>query len=116
MSSDNRLQSILEKRRAADKASSSTEIKTSLSRRSAKSKVKEEKKEEKKEAKGTKKTDKRSYKLDKIKAITAKAYGVAAKRKWLVFLIGIGLIAYLVISSGGLGGLGGVVEKVKSFF
>jgi|TARA_R110000744_G_scaffold336224_2_gene441539 prophage tail gpP-like protein len=112
MSSDNRLQSILEKRRAADKASSSTEIKTSLSRRSAKSKVKEEKKE----VKGTKKTDKRSYKLDKIKAVTAKAYGVAAKRKWLVFLIGIGLIAYLVISSGGLGGLGGVVEKVKSFF
>ena len=64
-----------------------------------------------------KRTDsRRKYRLEKIKALTAKFYAVAAKRKWLVFLIGIGLIAYLVISSGGLGGLGGVVEKVKSFF
>ena len=93
MPNNNRLQSIIEKRRARSEA-----------------------KDEKKETKVTKKTDKRSYRLDKIKLLTAKAYAVATKRKWLVFLIGIALIAYFVISSGGFGGLGGIVEKVKSFF
>jgi len=93
MPNNNRLQSIIEKRRARSEA-----------------------KDEKNEAKETKKTDKRSYRLDKIKALTAKAYAVATKRKWLVFLIGIALVAYFVISSGGFGGLGGIVEKVKSFF
>ena len=58
----------------------------------------------------------RNYRLEKIKEVTAKAYAVATKRKWLVFLIGIALVAYMVISSGGLGGLGGIVESVKSFF
>lgn len=57
----------------------------------------------------------RSYRLEKITALTQKFYAVAAKRKWLVFLIGIALIAYLVISSGGLG-FGGIIDKVKSFF
>lgn len=59
--------------------------------------------------------DRRSYRLEKIAALTQKFYAVAAKRKWLVFLIGIALIAYLVISSGGIG-FGGIIEKVKSFF
>ena len=63
-----------------------------------------------------KKSDKRNYKLEKIKELTAKAYAVATKRKWLVFLIGIALVAYFVISSGGFGGLGGIIDKVKSFF
>ena len=58
----------------------------------------------------------RNYRLEKIKEVTAKAYAVATKRKWLVFLIGIALVAYMVISSGGLGGLGGIVESIKSFF
>jgi len=60
--------------------------------------------------------DKRSYRIEKIKELTAKAYAVATKRKWLVFLIGIALVAYFVISSGGFGGLGGIIDKVKSFF
>ena len=71
---------------------------------------------EKKEDKKEKTSDKRSYRLEKIKELTAKAYAVATKRKWLVFLIGIALVAYLVISSGGLGGLGGGMDKIKSFF
>ena len=71
---------------------------------------------EKKEDKKEKTSDKRSYRLEKIKELTAKAYAVATKRKWLVFLIGIALVAYLVISSGGFGGLGGIIDKVKSFF
>lgn len=93
MPNDNRLQSIIEKRRARSEA-----------------------KDEKNEAKTIKSTEKRNYKLDKIKAVTAKAYAVATKRKWLVFLIGIALVAYFVISSGGFGGLGGIVDKVKGFF
>ena len=89
----NRLQEIMEKR-----------------------KQKEEEKNTKKEDRADRSSSRRNYRLDKIKAVTAKAYAVATKRKWLVFLIGIALVAYFVISSGGLGGLGGIVEKVKGFF
>ena len=88
----NRLQEIIEKR-----------------------KQKAEEKNTKKEDRADRSSSRRSYRLDKIKAATAKAYAVATKRKWLVFLIGIALIAYLVISSGGIG-FGGIIEKVKSFF
>jgi len=77
---------------------------------------KEEAKKQKTENRTTKVASRRNYRLDKIKETTAKAHAVATKRKWLVFLIGIGLVAYFVISSGGLGGLGGIVEKVKGFF
>ena len=90
---NNRLQTILERR-----------------------KQKEEAKKEKKENRTTKVASRRNYRLEKIKEVTAKAYAVATKRKWLVFLIGIALVAYMVISSGGLGGLGGIVESIKSFF
>ena len=79
-------------------------------------KQKEENKNTKKENRTTKVASRRNYRLEKIKETTAKAYAVATKRKWLVFLIGIGLVADFVISSGGLGGLGGIVEKVKGFF
>ena len=71
--------------------------------------------EERRKNKGEKVANRRSYRLEKIAALTKKFYAVAAKRKWLVFLIGILLIAYLVISSGGLG-FGGIIDKVKSFF
>jgi len=78
-------------------------------------KQKEEEKKEKRENRTTKVASRRNYRLEKIREVTAKAYAVATKRKWLVFLIGIALIAYLVISSGGIG-FGGIIEKVKSFF
>tara|TARA_R110000824_G_scaffold14985_7_gene63404 strand:- start:4845 stop:5096 length:252 start_codon:yes stop_codon:yes gene_type:complete len=81
-----------------------------------KRKQKEEEKNTKKEDRADRSSSRRNYRLDKIKAVTAKAYAVATKRKWLVFLIGIALVAYFVISSGGLGGLGGIAEKVKGFF
>jgi len=58
----------------------------------------------------------RGYRLDKIKALTAKAYAVATKRKWLVFMLGLAIILYFIFSSGGFGGLGGLIEKVKGFF
>ena len=57
----------------------------------------------------------RSYRIEKIKALTAKFYAVAAKRKWLVFLIGICIIAYMVITSGGIS-FSGIIQKIKGFF
>ena len=69
-----------------------------------------------KEEREKRREDKQSYRIERIKALTAKAYAVAAKRKWLVYLIGLGIIVYFIISSGGLTGLGGLTEKVKSFF
>tara|TARA_R110001583_G_scaffold155735_1_gene307394 strand:- start:326 stop:589 length:264 start_codon:yes stop_codon:yes gene_type:complete len=72
--------------------------------------------EDKKDAREEKVDSRRGYKLDKIKALTAKAAAVAKKRKWLVLMIGLGLVAYLVISKGGFGGGGGVLEIIKGFF
>ena len=69
-----------------------------------------------KEERGKRRENRQSYRIEKINALTAKAYAVAAKRKWLVYLIGLGIIVYFIISSGGLAGLGGLTEKVKSFF
>ena len=78
--------------------------------------LKSEEKRAKEKDREDKVESRRNYRLEKIKEITAKAYVVATKRKWLVFLIGIALVAYFVISSGGFGGLSGIVDKVKSFF
>jgi len=69
-----------------------------------------------KEEREKRRENRQRYRIEKIKALTAKAYAVAAKRKWLVYLIGLGIIVYFIISSGGLAGLGGLTEKVKSFF
>jgi hypothetical protein len=72
-------------------------------------------KEKRNAEKGEKKAGRRQWRIDKINALKEKFYAVASKRKWLVFLIGISLIAYLVISSGGIG-FGGILEKIKVFF
>jgi len=72
--------------------------------------------EDRKDAREEKVDSRRGYRLDKIKALTAKATAVAKKRKWLVFMIGLGLVAYVVISKGGFGGVGGVLEMIKGFF
>ena len=73
-------------------------------------------KEDKKDAREEKVDSRRNYRLDKIKALTAKATAVAKKRKWLVFMIGLGLVAYMVISKGGFGGMGGILDTIKNFF
>lgn len=49
--------------------------------------------EAKRQDKANKVRDRRAYRIEKIKALTAKFYAVAAKRKWLVFLIGIVIAA-----------------------
>ena len=78
--------------------------------------AREDARDDKKDARGEKVDSRRGYKLDKIKALTAKATAVAKKRKWLVFMIGLGLVAYFVISKGGIGGGSGVLEIIKGFF
>ena len=59
------------------------------------------KNKDKKEDRNSKRKDRRDHCIEKIKVLTDKAVAVAQKRKWLVFLIGIGLAAYFVISTGG---------------
>ena len=95
MPNNNRLQSILEKRRQ-------------------KHQIKSEKKDSKEEKKETK----RDYRLEKINAVKEKIYAVAAKRKWLFLIIAAAIVAYLVIFKGGFsfGGGSGILEKIKSFF
>ena len=93
---NNRLQRILEKRRQ-------------------RSQINDEKRDDKKE----KVEDRRNYRLDKISALKEKFYAVAAKRKWLFFIIAAVIVAYLVIFKGGFsfgGEAGGFLEKIKSFF
>ena len=74
------------------------------------------KKDEKTADKEEKVDSRRDYRLEKIQLLTEKASAVAKKRKWLVFLLGLGLVIYFVVSSGGAGGMGGIIEKVKGFF
>jgi len=56
---------------------------------------------DKREAREDKKANKRDYRIEKMKAATAKALAVANKRKWLVFLIGAAIAAYFVLKGGG---------------
>ena len=78
---------------------------------------KHEKRELKNKLRLDKKDDKRSYKLEKIKEVTAKFYAVAAKRKWLFLIIAAAIVAYLVIFKGGFSFGGGEwLQKIKGLF
>ena len=70
------------------------------------------KREGKSEAKSTKKATKKAGKVELILAKAQLATAKASKRKSLVALIVVGIIAYYLLSSGG--GLG-IMEKVKGF-
>ena len=71
-------------------------------------------KEGRQEDRADKKDGRRSYKLDKIKAVTEKALATAKKRKSLVLLIVVGIAAYFILTKG-VGG-GGLLDIVKGFF
>jgi len=72
---------------------------------------------EKRREERDKRTDKRrQWRLDKIKALTAKFYAVAAKRKWLVFMMALGIAIYFIITSGGGFSFMGMFDTVKGFF
>ena len=72
--------------------------------------------EEKRAAREEKRGSKRGYRIEKIKALTAKAYAVATKRKWLVFMMALGIAIYFIITSGGGFSFMGTFETVKGFF
>ena len=57
-------------------------------------------KEKRKKNREDKVSKRRQWRIDKINALKEKFYAVASKRKWLVFLIGIAIVAYLLISKG----------------
>ena len=71
------------------------------------------KSEKRREERANRKTNKRSYRLEKIKALTAKFYAVAAKRKWLVFMMALGIAIYFIVSSGGLGKISSLFQIFK---
>ena len=73
----------------------------------------DDRRSEKREERNKKRRERWQYRIDKIKALTAKALAVARKRKWLVFLIGAGIAVYTLISTGSLSG---VFNIVKGFF
>ena len=79
-------------------ADETTEEKTKREQRAADRVVKRQEKADKAK-------EKRDFRIEKIKALTAKALAVGVKRKWLVLMIGAAIAAYLIIFKGGLGGL-----------
>tara|TARA_Y100000296_G_scaffold82047_1_gene110529 strand:- start:298 stop:543 length:246 start_codon:yes stop_codon:yes gene_type:complete len=78
--------------------------------------VRGEQKEDKKAEREEKVNSRRSFRLEKIREVTAKAYAVATKRKWLVFMIGAAIAAYLIIFKGGFSFGGGWLDKIKGLF
>ena len=73
----------------------------------------ERRRDEKQEKRNKKRSERWQYRIDRIKALTAKALAVAKKRKWLVFLIGAGIAAYYLITSGSMSG---AFDIIKCFF
>ena len=53
-------------------------------------------KEDKTNSRVEKKDSRRNFRLAKIPELTAKAYAVATKRKWLVLMISSVIVGYLV--------------------
>tara|TARA_Y100000401_G_scaffold111458_1_gene109740 strand:- start:180 stop:512 length:333 start_codon:yes stop_codon:yes gene_type:complete len=56
----------------------------------------------------------RNYRIEKINALKEKIYAVAAKRKWLFFIIAAAIAAYLIVSYTGFGG--SILSGVKGLF
>ena len=61
-----------------------------------------------------KKQARRDYRIEKIHALKEKFYAVAAKRKWLFFIIGAAIVAYLVFSYTGFGS--SMLSGIKGLF
>ena len=77
---------------------------------------KSEKKEDRNSGRKEKKENRRAFRLEKIRELTAKFYAVAAKRKWLFFMIVAAIAAYLIIFKGGFSLGGGWMDKIKGLF
>ena len=113
----NRLQQIIAERKAAreqtDPSTEQGEESTVATR--TRGEARKEAKEERKDERQEKVKERREYRLEKLNAIKEKVYAVAAKRKWLFFIIAGAIVAYLVIFKGGFGG-GDILTKIKGFF
>tara|TARA_R110000824_G_scaffold25941_2_gene89841 strand:- start:378 stop:710 length:333 start_codon:yes stop_codon:yes gene_type:complete len=72
--------------------------------------------EAKRQEKADRAKEKRDFRIEKIKALTAKALAVGTKRKWLVFMIGAAIAAYLIIFKGGFSFGGGWLDTIKGLF
>jgi len=58
----------------------------------------------------------RTFIIERINALTKKFYAVAAKRKWLVFMMALGIAIYFIITSGGGLSFLGIFQKIKGLF
>jgi len=58
--------------------------------------LKKRNKEDKTNGRIEKKDNRRNFRLARIQEVTAKAYAVAAKRKWLFLMIAAVIVGYLV--------------------
>lgn len=76
----------------------------------------DQKKEDREAGRKEKKENRRTFRLERIKELTAKFYAVAAKRKWLFFMIVAAIAAYLIIFKGGFSFGGGWMDKIKGLF
>ena len=109
---------VYEKIESEDGSYTNKKVETYNTEKDAEDSIKskrELKKEDRKERREEKVEERRSYRLERLSAIKDKFYAVAAKRKWLFFIIAGAIVAYLVISKGGLGG-GDILTKIKGFF
>lgn len=65
------------------------------------------------------KQDKRDSKQEgkeaKWAAKTELSLAKARKRKWLFMILAAGIVLYLLVSKGGMGGIGELLEKLKGF-
>ena len=73
-------------------------------------------KEDRASGRNEKKENRRNFRLEKIRELTAKFYAVAAKRKWLFFMIVAAIAAYLIIFKGSFSFGGGWMDKIKGLF
>ena len=109
---------VYEKTESEDGSYTNKKVETYNTEKDAEDSIKskrELKKEDRKERREEKVEERRSYRLERLSAIKDKFYAVAAKRKWLFFIIAGAIVAYLVIFKGGFGG-GDILNKIKGFF
>ena len=109
---------VYEKTESEDGSYTNKKVETYNTEKDAEDSIKsnmELKKEDRKERREQKVGERRSYRLERLSAIKDKFYAVAAKRKWLFFIIAGAIVAYLVIFKGGFGG-GDILNKIKGFF
>ena len=109
---------VYEKTESEDGSYTNKKVETYNTEKDAENSIKskkELKKEDRQERREERVEERRSYRLERLSAIKDKFYAVAAKRKWLFFIIAGAIVAYLVIFKGGFGG-GDILNKIKGFF